>query len=108
MESISSRKPSSDSESDDVSSEYDDEEPTGGRHHKRSGISESSSKKHSKSLKRKRTKDSKLNHKVLLYYSFSQESSRDQKNFILAIQSLMKIYYLIRNNDLNVYHLTVT
>ena len=69
MESIFSRKPcvspdSSDSESYDVSSEYD-EEPTGGRHHKRSDISESSSKKHSRSLERKRTKDSKLNHKVL-------------------------------------------
>ena len=69
MESTSIRKPcispdSSDSESDDISSEYD-EEPTGGRHHKRSDISESSSKKHSRSLGRKRTKDSKLNHKVL-------------------------------------------
>ena len=69
MESTSSRKPhispgSIDSELYDVSSEYD-EEPTGGRHHKRSDISESSSKKHSRLLERKRTKDSKLNHKVL-------------------------------------------
>ena len=111
MESTSFRKPcispdSSDSESYHLSSEYD-EEPTGGRHHKRSDISESSSKKHSRLLGRKRTKDSKLNHTVLLYYSFSQESSRDQKNFILAIQSLMEIY-LIRNKDLIMYHLTVT
>ena len=59
MESISSRKSrispdSSDSESYDVSSEYD-EEPTGGRHHKRSDISESSSKKQHRGHKEERS-----------------------------------------------------
>ena len=86
----------SDSESYDVSSGYD-EEPTEGRHHKRSDVNESLSKKHSRLLERKRTKDSKLNHKVLKYYLFPQESSgnrrnqTDQKNFIPGVQSLVEI-----------------